>query len=159
VATLWFCQAARLRPLGGSGPDPVFFALLLERRDLDTVRREKGRLRAYLLTSLKNFLAKAHRHAMAAKRGEGRPLVSLEALQSREDTDLELAYTSSADQIYERRWALTLLEQVLKRLADQYRAAGRWALFERLKQMLLTDEPDRPSQAVASESSSTPMAS
>ena len=50
-----------------------FFALLLERRDLDAVRREKGRLRSYLLASLKNFLAKAHRHAMTIKRGEGRP--------------------------------------------------------------------------------------
>jgi len=47
-----------------------FFELLLERRDLDVVRKEKGRLRSYLLASLKNFLAKAHRHAMAVKRGE-----------------------------------------------------------------------------------------
>src|SRR5712691_4935847 len=55
-----------------------FFALLLERKDLDAVRREKGRLRSYLLASLKNFLAKAHRRAMAVKRGEGRSLVRLE---------------------------------------------------------------------------------
>jgi DNA-directed RNA polymerase specialized sigma24 family protein len=56
-----------------------FFAMLLERRDFDAVRREKGRLRSYLLASLKNFLAKAHRRAMTIKRGEGRPLVPLEA--------------------------------------------------------------------------------
>src|SRR6266704_1214500 len=47
-----------------------FFALLLERRDFDAVRREKGRLRSYLLASLKNFLAKAHRRSLAIKRGE-----------------------------------------------------------------------------------------
>src|SRR5947209_8988075 len=52
-----------------------FFAMLLERRDLDAVRREKGRLRSYLLASLKNFLGKAHRREMALKRGEGRALI------------------------------------------------------------------------------------
>ena len=80
-----------------------FFAMLLERRDLDAVRREKGRLRSYLLASLKNFLAKARRRAMTIKRGEGRPLVPLEELLVRERADLEPADTLSADRIYERR--------------------------------------------------------
>ena len=123
-----------------------FFAMLLERRDLDAVRREKGRLRSYLLASLKNFLGKAHRRAMTVKRGEGRPLVLLEELLARERADLEPADTLSADRIYERRWALTLLEQVLARLGEQYRVAGSGELFEQLKQML-ADDSDRPSQA------------
>lgn len=123
-----------------------FFAMLLERRDFDSVRREKGRLRSYLLVSLKNFLAKAHRREMAVKRGEGQSLVPLEALLARERADLEPADTLSADKIYERRWALTLLEQVLGRLEDEYRVAGNAALFEQLKE-LLADEPGRPSQA------------
>src|SRR6266481_2558221 len=123
-----------------------FFAQLLERRDLDTVRQEKGRLRSFLLASLKNFLAKAHRRAMTLKRGEGRPLVPLEELLAREQADLEPADALSAERIYERRWALTLLEQVLARLEKEYRVAGSAALFEQLKQML-TDEPGRPSQA------------
>src|SRR5437588_12630159 len=114
--------------------------MLLERRDFDAVQREKGRLRSYLLASLKNFLAKAHRRAMTVKRGEGRPLVPLEELLARERADLEPADTLSADRIYERRWALTLLEQVLARLGEEYRVAGRAALFEQLKQML-ADEP------------------
>jgi RNA polymerase sigma-70 factor (ECF subfamily) len=121
-----------------------FFAMLLERRDFDAVRREKGRLRSYLLASLKNFLAKAHRRAMTIKRGEGRPLVPLEELLVRERADLEPADTLSADRIYERRWALTLLEQVLARLEEEYRVAGNSALFEQLKRML---SDDRPSQA------------
>jgi RNA polymerase sigma factor (sigma-70 family) len=123
-----------------------FFALLLERKDFDAVRREKGRLRSYLLTSLKNFLAKAKRHELAVKRGEGRALVSLEQLLARERADLEAANTLSADRIYERRWALTLLEQALGRLEEEYRVAGNAPLFEKLKQTL-TDEPGRPSQA------------
>jgi RNA polymerase sigma factor (sigma-70 family) len=125
-----------------------FFALLLERKDFDAVRREKGRLRSYLLVSLKNFLAKARRHELTVKRGEGRALVSLEQLLERERADLELADTLSADRIYERRWALTLLDQVLTRLEGEYRTAGNAKLLDRLKEFL-SDEPGRPSQAQA----------
>jgi DNA-directed RNA polymerase specialized sigma24 family protein len=123
-----------------------FFALLLERRDLDVVRREKGRLRSYLLVSLKNFLAKARRRELTLKRGEGRALVPLDELLAREHADLEPADNLTADKIYERRWALTLLEQVLTRLETEYRSAGNTILFDRLKEFL-SDEPGRRSQA------------
>jgi RNA polymerase sigma factor (sigma-70 family) len=123
-----------------------FFALLLERRDLDVVRQEKGRLRSYLLVSLKNFLAKAKRHELAVKRGEGQALVPLDELVAREHADLEPADNLTADKIYERRWALTLLEQVLTRLESEYRSAGNEKLFDCLKEFL-SDEPGRPSQA------------
>jgi len=123
-----------------------FFALLLERRDLDVVRREKGRLRSYLLVSLKNFLAKARRRELTLRRGEGRALVSLDELLARERADLEPADTLSADRIYERRWALTLLEQVLTWLESEYMAAGNAKLFDCLREFL-SDEPGRRSQA------------
>ena len=123
-----------------------FFALLLERRDLGVVRREKGRLRSYLLVSLKNFLAKARRRELTMKRGEGRALVPLDELLAREHADLEPADTLSADRIYERRWALTLLEQVLMRLESEYQSAGNAKLFDCLKEFL-SDEPGRRSQA------------
>src|SRR5947207_249924 len=123
-----------------------FFALLLERRDLDTVRKEKGRLRSYLLTSLKHFLASEQRRAMAIKRGKGQRLVPLEELSAIEQTEMEPADLLSADRLYERRWASTLMEQVLRRLKDEYRTAGNAALFDWLKQ-LLPDEPGAPSRA------------
>jgi len=123
-----------------------FFALLLERRDLDAVRREKGRLRSYLLVSLKNFLAKARRRELAVKRGEGRALVPLDELLARERADLEPADSLTADRIYERRWALTLLEQVLAQLEEEYRVASNELLFESLNE-LLAGESDAPSQA------------
>ena len=123
-----------------------FFALLLERRDLDIVRREKGRLRSYLLVSLKNFLAKARRRELALKRGEGRPLVPIDELLARERADLEPADSLTADLIFERRWALTLLEQVLTGLENEYRAAGNGTLFDCLKEFL-SDEPGHRSQA------------
>jgi RNA polymerase sigma factor (sigma-70 family) len=123
-----------------------FFARLLERRDLETVRQERGRLRSYLLASVKNFLSKARDRELTIKRGEGRPLISLEDLLARERADQEPAYKLSADRIYERRWALTLLEQVLARLGAEYKAAGKLPLFDSLKE-LLAGESGQPSQA------------
>jgi RNA polymerase sigma factor (sigma-70 family) len=123
-----------------------FFALLLERRDLDTVRKEKGRLRSYLLTSLKHFLASEQRRAMAIKRGKGQRLVPLEELSAIETIEMEPADHLSPDRLYERRWASTLMEQVLRRLKDEYSTAGNAALFDWLKQ-LLPDEPGAPSRA------------
>ena len=122
-----------------------FFALLLERRDLNQVRKEKGRLRSYLLTSLKHFLTNERSRAMAIKRGEGKRLISLDQFQQGEIAGFEPADTSTADQIYERRWAWALMDQVMTRLEDDYRTAGKMLLFERLK-VLLTDELQRPSQ-------------
>jgi RNA polymerase sigma-70 factor (ECF subfamily) len=84
-----------------------FFARLLERRDLETVRQERGRLRSYLLASVKNFLSKARDRELTIKRGEGQPLISLDDLLARERADQEPAHKLSADRIYERRWALT----------------------------------------------------
>src|SRR5438552_18467590 len=115
-------------------------ALLLERRDLDAVRREKGRLRSYLLTSVKHFLASEQRRAMAIKRGKGQRLVPLEELSAIEGTEMEPADHLSPDRLYESRWASTLMEQVLRRLKDEYRAEGNAALFDLLNQ-LLQDEP------------------
>jgi RNA polymerase sigma factor (sigma-70 family) len=123
-----------------------FFALLLERRDLDAVRKEKGRLRSYLLTSVKHFLASEQRRAMAVKRGKGQRVVALEGLSAAERTQIEPADSLSADRLYERRWAWTLMEQVLRRLKDEYSTAGNAALFDWLKQ-LLPDEPGAPSRA------------
>ena len=123
-----------------------FFALLLERRDLDAVRKEKGRLRSYLLTAVKHFIASEQRRAMAIKRGKGQRLVPLEELSAIERAEMEPADPLSADRLYERRWALTLMEQVLRRLKDEYRTAGNAALFDWLKQ-LLPDEPEAPSRA------------
>jgi len=125
-----------------------FFALLLERRDFDAVRKEKGRLRSYLLTSLKHFLTNERNRAMAIKRGEGQQLIPLEDLRERERVGFESSDTLRPDEIYERRWAMSVLDHVMARLGDEYRAAGPASagLFERL-QKSLTNEPDRATPA------------
>ena len=136
----------------GTGPNDAedltqsFFALLLQRRNFDDVRKEKGRLRSYLLTSLKHFLVSEHRRAVTVKRGKGQQPVPLEELAPIKRANMEPADHLSADRIYERRWALTLMEQVLRRLKDEYDAAGNAVLFDLLK-LLLPDEPGAPSRA------------
>src|SRR5207244_11745438 len=138
----------------GVGPEEAkdltqgFFGLLLERRNLNAVRQEKVRLRSYLLASLKYFLANEHNRATAIKRGAGQRLIPLEDLHERERVGYEPSETLAADQIYERRWALSMLDQVLARLRKEYRAAGPTSagLFDQLEKSL-TDEPDRPSPA------------
>ena len=110
------------------------------------MRKEKGRLRSYLLTSLKHFLASEQRRAVAIKRGKGQHLVPLEELRTNERFEMEPSNPLTAERIYERRWASALMEQVLGRLKDEYRTAGNAELFDALKQ-LLPDEPGAPSQA------------
>src|SRR5438067_4879368 len=135
----------------GVGPEEAaditqgFFAQLLERRKFSSLRKEKGRLRSFLLGALKYFLADEQRRAMAIKRGKGQRLVPLEELRAENRVEMEPS-DPVTEQIYERRWASTMLERVLNWLKDQYRAGGNTALFDSLKQ-LLPDEPDAPSQA------------
>jgi RNA polymerase sigma-70 factor (ECF subfamily) len=123
-----------------------FFAQLLARRKFSSLRKEKGRLRSFLLGALKYFLADERRRAMAIKRGKGQRLIPLEQLRVDERIEMEPSDPVTAEMIYERRWALTVLENVLSRLKDEYQTAGNAALFDLLKQ-LLPDEPGSPSQA------------
>lgn len=124
-----------------------FFARLLEHRNLDAVRREKGRLRSYLLVSLKRFLAAERHRASGVKRYENGPHIPLDELLESDLADGELTETWSADRLYERHWALAVLEQVLGRLESEYRAANNAALFDRLKEFLV-GEPGLRTQAV-----------
>jgi RNA polymerase sigma factor (sigma-70 family) len=141
-----FVQRQGVAPEEAEDITQGFFASLFERGSLSAVRKEKGRLRSYLLGALKYFLADEQRRAMAIKRGKGQRLVPLEELRAENRVEMEPADPVTAELIYERRWASTVLERVLNLLKDQYRMAGDAALFDSLKQ-LLPDEPDAPSQA------------
>ncbi len=141
-----FVQRQGIAPQEAEDVTQAFFADLLEHKSLTAVRKEKGRFRSYLLGALKYFLADERRRATAIKRGKGQTLIPLEELSTHERLDMEPADPVTAEQIYERRWASTVLERVLNRSKDEYRAAGNAALFDSLKQ-LLPDEPGAPSQA------------
>jgi RNA polymerase sigma factor (sigma-70 family) len=128
----------------------AFFERFLERRDLDAVRREKGRLRSYFLAALKNFLANERDRVMTIKRGEGRRLIPLDELTAEAGADLAAANHLSADRIFDRRWAMTVLEQVFARLKEEYGAAGKTQLFERFKNVL-ADADRQPQSEIARE--------
>ena len=141
----------------GLGPEDAqdliqeFFARLLKRQNFKTIRREKGRLRSYLLVSLKRFLASERHRATCVKRYETGPSIPLDELLAWESVDFDLAETLSPDKLYERRWALAMLDQVLTRLESEYRAAGNGMLFERLKDSLIGDEHGRLQAEIAAE--------
>jgi len=141
-----FVQRQGIEPNEAGDLTQGFLALLLERKDLNTVRKEKRRFRSYLLASLKNFLADERRRVMAIKRGKGERLIPLEEIRERERIDVERSDRLTTDQIYDRQWAFTVLEQVMARLRDEYRSAGNLRFFDQMKKMLM-DEPGRPSQA------------
>jgi RNA polymerase sigma factor (sigma-70 family) len=122
-----------------------FFAQLIERGDFAAVRREKGRLRSYLLGSLKHFLANERRRGLSLKRGRGHAFISLEEMRGEEPANA-CAHDLPAERIFDRRWALTVLDEVFARLKAEFSSFGRPTLSERLCQ-LLSDEPDRPSLA------------
>jgi DNA-directed RNA polymerase specialized sigma24 family protein len=124
-----------------------FFALILERKDFQSVRQEKGRLRSFLLASLKHFMANERRDAATIKRGGGRTLIPLEGNETDNAIDFDRTDTLSADLIYDRRWAFTVLDRVFARLREESQKSANAPLLEKLN-TLLSDEPDRPSQAV-----------
>jgi RNA polymerase sigma-70 factor (ECF subfamily) len=141
-----FLRRQGLPPAEAEDLTQGFFAELLERRSLSAVRKEKGRLRSFLLGGLKYFLANEERRKMAVKRGKGQRPVPLEDLRASERIEMEPTDPVTAEMIYERRWALTVLERVLSQLKDEYQAADNAALFDSLKE-LLPDEPGSSSQA------------
>ena len=123
-----------------------FFALILERKDFQSVRKEKGRLRSFLLASLKHFMANERRDAAALKRGGGGTLIPLDGIAEDDPSDFDRSEMLSADLLYDRKWAFTVLDRVFARLREESQASANTPLLERLN-TLLSDEPDRPSQA------------
>lgn len=116
-----------------------FIAQLLARDFLSAVSRDKGRFRSFLLASLKNFLASEHQRATAAKRGGGAQLVPLDADPEENFLSAEPATHTTPETIFERRWAIALMERAFARLREETATAGKAAQFERLKGYLEAD--------------------
>ena len=113
-----------------------FFARLLEKNTLAAASRERGRFRAFLLGAMKNFLANEWDKAKALKRGGGRPPISLALDTAESKLTLEPAHELTPEKLYERQWALTLLELVVERIEAEYSAAGKARQFTLLKPAL-----------------------
>jgi RNA polymerase sigma-70 factor (ECF subfamily) len=115
----------------------AFFAQLLNANGLKKVNPELGRFRTFLLASLKNFLANEWDKAHAQKRGGGQTIVSLNIESAESRYQLEPSHDLSPEQHFERQWALTLLDQVLAAMRDEYKADDKGELFDELKAVLI----------------------
>jgi RNA polymerase sigma-70 factor (ECF subfamily) len=113
-----------------------FFARLLEKQYLQAADRERGRFRTFLLTALKRFLQNEKKRAAAQKRGGGRPALSIDFESGEQRFQQEISVDWTPERVYERKWALTLLDQVLSELERDYSARGKDPLFQRLKVFL-----------------------
>jgi RNA polymerase sigma-70 factor (ECF subfamily) len=127
-----------------------FFARLLEKDYLRTVDRTRGRFRAFLLACCKHFLANERDRARARKRGGGRSILSLDFQSAADRYRREPADTLTPEKLFERRWALTLLDQALEQLGQAFSQAGKGELFGHLK-VTLVGAVGKPSHAEAAE--------
>ncbi|MGE5191466.1 MAG: RNA polymerase sigma factor, partial [Deltaproteobacteria bacterium] len=109
-----------------------FFAMLLERGDLVKARPERGRFRSFLLTALKHFLLNEREREQALKRGGSRAPLSFDFPFAEGRFSREPSADTTPEDVFEKQWALTLLEQIQRQLRDEYTAAGKGALFDRL---------------------------
>ncbi len=137
----WYPLYAFVRRQGHSPHDAQdltqeFFARLLARNFLGDADPAKGRFRSFLLGALKHFLPGEWDRARAQKRGGGQQPISLDAESAETRYQLEPADESSAEKIYERRWALALLDQMLKRLRGDFTRDGKENVFDELKSAL-----------------------
>jgi RNA polymerase sigma-70 factor (ECF subfamily) len=137
--TYWYPLYAYVRRQGRSPEDAQdltqgFFAHLLARDFLKGLAKENGRFRGFLLAALKNFVTDQWDKARALKRGGGQPALSLDDSSAEARYRLEPADDLSADRLYERRWALTMLDRSLARLQEEFAAAGKTGLFAILQQ-------------------------
>src|SRR5262249_37572848 len=116
-----------------------FFARLLEKDGLASADEAKGSFRSFLLAACKHFLCNQRDRAQALKRGGGRRRLSLDVSGGEERYAGAPRHGETPERLFERRWALTLLEQVLGRLRAEYEGAGKGLLFEKLKDHLTGD--------------------
>jgi RNA polymerase sigma-70 factor (ECF subfamily) len=144
--TYWFPLYAYVRRRGHTKEDAedltqAFFAKLIEKNSFAGLDSERGKFRAFLLASLKHYLANEHHKAQARKRGGGAANLSLDWESA--DTRFQVADTHepSPDKVFDREWALALLGKVIERLRTECAAEGKAKWFEELKPFLMAGEP------------------
>jgi RNA polymerase sigma factor (sigma-70 family) len=142
--TYWYPLYAFVRRQGRSPEDAQditqeFFARLLEKDQLRPVAQEKGKFRTFLLVALRRFMANELDRAHAQKRGGGVAAIPFdtELAESRYATDSSV---ETAERIFDRRWALALLEQTLARVREEYAEVGKLHVFHELKGFLTAEE-------------------
>jgi RNA polymerase sigma-70 factor (ECF subfamily) len=123
-----------------------FFSRLLQKRSLGFVDRERGKFRSFLLASLRHYLANEYDHAQAQKRGGGKTILPIDFRSAESGYGLEPSHDLTAERLFEKRWALTVLEMSLAALQQQYQQAGKSELFDALVPFMAA-QSDSPTYA------------
>jgi RNA polymerase sigma-70 factor (ECF subfamily) len=152
--TYWYPLYAYVRRRGHSPEDSQdltqeFFARLLERHWLARADQARGRFRTFLLTAMERFLANEWDKVRALKRGGGLALLPLQLDTAETRYGAEPADTHTPEQAFERRWAVSLLDAVLRELEAEQRSEGKAEQFAALKQCLIGDRASLPYDQIA----------
>ncbi|MBM3758490.1 MAG: sigma-70 family RNA polymerase sigma factor [Acidobacteria bacterium] len=152
--TYWYPLYAYIRRRGYGMHDAQdltqgFLEHLLERNALESIAQEKGRFRSFLLAALNYFLTDQRRHEQAQKRGGGCEFVPINAIHAEERYQFEPVDDRSPEKIFERRWALTVLAEVLTKLEREYDHGGKNALFSELHGFLVGEKTGETYAAAA----------
>lgn len=155
-AAYWYPLYAYVRRRGHDADEAQdltqgYFARLLEKDDLRDVDRARGKFRSFLLASFQHYLCNEYDRARARKRGGGRQPLPLDFPDAEGRYTREPAHDLTPEKLFERRWALALLDQVLGRLREEMTRAGKGAHFEALKPYLTGEEPPGGQRAPADE--------
>jgi RNA polymerase sigma-70 factor (ECF subfamily) len=139
----WYPLYAYVRRSGHSPHDAQdltqgFFWRLLEKRWLESVDPDKGKLRSFLIVALKKFLAKEWRRESAQRRGGGQTPVPFDTAFAESRLAADPASVAT-DETFDQQWALTLLDLTVNRLRAEFKAAGKPEHFEVLKGCLMAE--------------------
>ncbi len=148
----WFplyCYARRRGMADAEDLVQAFFERLLSREILGQARKERGKLRSFLLRAFTNFAAEEWRKQGAQKRGSGKAALEIDALSAEERYALEPHDGTTPELEYERAWAREVLRQALNKLDATYTAAGKGGLFGALRPQLAEGAADQPYQQIA----------
>ena len=143
----WYPLYAYVRRQGRSPEDAQdltqeFFSRLLAKDYLEAVRPEKGKFRWFLLSAVKRFLNNQQQRALAAKRGAGALHLPFDGERAEDRYRLEAANHLTPDKLYDRAWAVNLIETANRSLEEEYLLEGKMDLYQRLKGFLSGDKTD-----------------
>ena len=139
--TYWYPLYAFVRRRGCASDEAQdlvqgFFARMLEKNDFVGLDPKRGKFRAFLLACLKHFIANERDRANALKRGGGKAPISFDAGEAEQRYKLEPTDDTTPERLFERRWAIELLDQAMSALRQEYEKAGSLAMFDHLKSQL-----------------------
>jgi len=144
-----FIRRRGYRPEECADLTQAFFTRVLEKKYFDDADPTRGHFRAFLCTSVRHFLSNERDREQALKRGGSRPPISLDVENAEGRYQLEPRDDLTPEKLFDRRWALTVLERVLARVRDDQRSGGKADLFDHLRGFLTGDNAGVPYSEVA----------